>query len=67
MVYKMEEKILEILGEGVYKGEELDITTDKLLNLFSVSNSERIKKLEFMIDNGLHWDDLKDDNKYPID
>jgi hypothetical protein len=37
------------------------------LGLPSVSKCTRCKELEFMITNGLGWEDLKDDTTYPID
>jgi hypothetical protein len=53
----------EDLASDLLKWHESLVT----LGLPSVSKCTRCKELEFMITNGLGWEDLKDDNTYPID
>lgn len=43
----------------------LSEASNTILRLFSVSGCKRCKELEFMIENGLGFEDMKNDITYP--
>lgn len=62
----MKEKIRKIHSELNDGKISVSQATEQVLDLLDVSGCKRCKELEFMIKNGLGFEDMKNDITYPI-
>ena len=56
---------MEKADDLILKAISLDIYEIRTLLALNIDLKEKNKKLKFMIDNGLGWEDMKNDITYP--